>query len=365
MKYIKKFLKECFRYKLSGFSMVACLSLSMLAAYYGITIFNNLYYEHKEQTEYQYQYTTTFNCMAKELSELPSLPENINCNLKITNYEMYLSDTNTTNLVHIALHSKDENWPLVSGYYPNEKERNETENPILIGQAFLEYTYEENGNRYYDIFDDKYKVVGVFGSKNSVAYDYYIVLYADSLGEKTKKMMEENEFMSSYNMILESNTEDTDVIFQSYIKNNYAASISAHESYFNASAAPIYNEKEFCIIIYLFCFICIAIIMKFWMVQRSHEMQVCKAFGYSNRKVILRLLRSFGCMMLFSLIVFSICCSTINFILKDSLKEYHLEFSWNILIPYFAVFFIAVLVVSIKPVYVLITKSIASSLHEG
>ena len=99
--------------------------------------------------------------------------------------------------------------------------------------------------------------------------------------------------------------------------------------------------------------------------QRLYEMQICKAFGFSNRKVLLRLLSSFCCMVLFSLIVFSICCTTINFVLKDSLKEYHLEFSWNILLPYFAVFIIAVLVVSIKPVYVLITKSIASSLHEG
>ncbi|MBQ4521842.1 MAG: hypothetical protein IJA10_02690 [Lachnospiraceae bacterium] len=75
MKYLKKFFRQCFRYKLSGVSMVACLIISMLAAYYGITIFNNIYYEHKESTEYAYQYTTTFNCNVDSLSELPSLPD--------------------------------------------------------------------------------------------------------------------------------------------------------------------------------------------------------------------------------------------------------------------------------------------------
>ena len=103
------------------------------------------------------------------------------------------------------------------------------------------------------------------------------------------------------------------------------------------------NEKEFYIIIYLFCFVCIAVVMKFWIMQRTHEMQVCKAFGYNNLRIIFRLLRSFGCMLLFSLSVFSICCSTINWIFKDSLKEYHLEFSWNILLPYLFVFLIAIL----------------------
>ena len=177
--------------------------------------------------------------------------------------------------------------------------------------------------------------------------------------------MEENTFINDYNMVLESNTEDTELIFDSYIKNHYAAATDSCESYFNASAAPIYNEKEFCIIIYIFCFVCIAVVMKFWMMQRSHEMQICKAFGYSNFKVILRLLSSFGCMIFFSLILFAICCSIINFTLKDSLKEYHLGFSHTILIPYIITFSIAIIVVIIKPIYTLIHKSISTNLREG
>lgn len=364
MKYIKKFFQECFRYKLSGVSMVACLTLSMLAAYYGITIFKNIYQEHKESTEYAYQYTTTFSCKADGISEFPTLPEGVNCNLKLSDYEMYLSDANCTRLVQIILHSEDENWPLISGHFPDSKEIKQNENLILIGQALVDDAYKEDGELYYDVFGDKYKVAGVLGSKNSVLFDYYVVLYADCLGEHTKQMLEENKLNNTYRMILESNTKDTEMIFNSYIKNNYAAAIDFTDSLFNVSAAPTSNEKEFCIIIYLFCFVCIAVVMKFWIMQRTHEMQVCKAFGYSNLKVLLRLLCSFGSMVLFSLVVFTICCSIINWIFKDSFKEYHLEFSWNILLPYLLVFLIAILFVSVKPVYKLITKDIAGVMRK-
>lgn len=94
-------------------------------------------------------------------------------------------------------------------------------------------------------------------------------------------------------------------------------------------------------------------------------MQICKAFGYSNLRVVLRLLVSLECMMILSFVIFLFCLPVINFIIKESIKEYNLRFSWHIIGPYCLIYIVAILFVSIKPVYKMMSKSITINLREG
>lgn len=268
MKMVKAFIKECFRYKISGFAMIICLVLSMLTAYYGVTIFKNIFFEYKEKAEYAYRYTTSFSCNVKSISDIPSLSQNIDCNLKIIDFAVCMEDSNITRIVKIIVNSHNEIIPLVEGNYLMDGEREACGHVVLIGRGLLPETYERDGVRYYNIFGDEYKVLGVLGAKNSTIFDDEIILYLDCLGLNTKKIMSENNESFNYEMVLQSDTVNTKKVFDDYLKGKYSASLNHYKSYNNATSVPVYNEKEFCILIYLFCFICIAVIMKFWIMRR-------------------------------------------------------------------------------------------------
>lgn len=358
---MKRFLKECFRYRLSGVAMVACLVLSMLAAYYGISIYKNMFLEYKDNTEYAYPYRTVLRCYVSDVSEFPSLPESVACNLKIIDFHMVSDNANTTNLGDIIINSRDENWPLVSGHYASREEREQGENLILIGQGLLDSAYSVGNDLYYKVFGDEYRVIGVLGTKESVTFDYKLVLYLDCLGEHTQERIF-RESQSGFFLSLESNTTDTEQIYHQYMEGQYPITMEHYETYSNASAAPIYNEKSFCIIIYLFCFFCIGIVIRFWLMQRKHEMQICRAFGYTNQKILLRLLNSFSRILLFSFGIFVVFCLGINQLIRQVVEEYRLEFSWYIILPYIFLFLLSVFIVSGKALYRFLHKSIVENL---
>lgn len=361
---VRKFVKEGFRYKLSGVALTACLTLSMLAAYYGITMFKNIYMENKDTTDYAYSSRTLFVCYAEDVSELPVLPEGIPCNLKMLNCNVITDNENTTCLADIIINSYDENYPLVSGHYANETELGQGEYVIVLGQERLKDAYLVGDEFYYKIFGEEYRVIGVTGTEDSVVFDYSLFLYLDCIGENTLSRLFENSVSAqgAFYFALESNTVDTDAIFQEYIEEQYSAAKENNQLQSTITAAPINNEKGFCIIIYLFCFFCIGIVIRFWLKQRKHEMQICRAFGYTNGRIVLRLLSSFGRIFLVSLGIFAVCCVGIHLLMRQVVMEYRLEFSWYTVLPYVGIFLLSIPIVSGKSLYDFLHNSVAENL---
>lgn len=353
--------RECFRYKISGIAMVACLVLSMMAAYYGVTIYKNIYMEYREKVDYAYPYTTYFKCYVDEASDIPVLPEGLNCNLKILDCWMYADSMNATVSVDISLYSSDENRPLISGTYADKHQRERGKPIIIVGQDRFADSYENGNVQYYELYGDAYRVVGVFGSERSKLYDYNLMIYGDCLGNHVlQRLLSDND--GTFSLVLESNLVDTEQIYNEYIKDNYNVIEDPDDSVSYGTAALPFHEKAFCIIIYIFCFSCIAIVIQFWLRQRKHEMKICRAFGFTNRKILLRLLKSMGIILAVSLLIFAVCCWGINTILGRIVVEYKLEFSWYTVLPYVGIFIVSILLVSVKSVYEFLHKSIMKNL---
>lgn len=356
---LRQIWRECFRYKISGIAMTACFVLSMMAAYYGVTIYKNMYMEYKEKMDYAYTYTTCFKCYVDEASDIPVLPEGLNCNLKMLDCWMYADSMKETVSVTISLCSSDENWPLISGAYADKRQRESGEPIIIVGQDRVADLYENT--QYYELYGDAYRVAGVFGSDKSKLYDYNLMIYGDCLGNHAlQRLLSDND--GTFSLVLESNLVDTEQIYNEYIKDNYNVMKDSNGSVSYGTAALPFREKAFCIIIYVFCFSCIAIVIQFWLRQRKHEMQICRAFGFTNRKILLRLFKSFGIILALSLLIFIACCWGLNAILGRIVAEYNLAFSWYTVLPYVGVFIASILLVSVKSVYEFLHKSIMENL---
>lgn len=207
-------------------------------------------------------------------------------------------------------------------------------------------------------------MIGVLGSGNSSLFDSKIVLYIDCLGEQVKKHLC-SVGQSGCTITLESDKTDVEEVYNTYIKNNYnvtkSTNIETGDEYLD-SAIPIRYEKEYCIIIYIFCFVCISIVLRFWLSQRVHEMKICRAFGYSDRKVVIRLLSSFVSIIMVSLFFFLVLVFLLNLGFKDMIIEYNLFVSWEVVLIYISIFLLSLIVIGVKPIYCFIHNSIVEGM---
>ncbi len=355
---MKKIFEEMFRYKISGTAMLICLVVSMFAAYYGITIYKNVFYEYMDKNEYKYKSETYFTYVPGEMSIFPSVPKDSHVNLKIKNCSAYADISKDTIIIDVVLNSYKENYPLKSGHYPNIDEQKE--HVVVLGEARMNGTYEKNNKTYYSLFGEEYRVVGVIGSQNSISFDSKVLVYGMD-NELLKRLVSTAE--SGYSMVLESNECDTRQIYDEFIAPLNAALSMKTEDFSNSTAEPIYGEKLYCIVIFLFSFTCIAVVISFWMNQRKHELQVCRACGFTNFMIVKRIFKSLLWIFLFAFCIFVILSFGINYLLGSISREYNLGFSTSIILPYIGVFAVALIVVCIVPITGMLNTCIAASLN--
>lgn len=363
MERIKDIVRECFRYKISGIALVSCFVVSMLAMHYGISIYNNILKEHLEKNNYKYTYELNMNGLARSLNDIPRLPKSAKCNMKICGVMVHDDMENVTRIIDIIVSSYKEKWPLISGSYATEKMLKNKEKIILIGQNRMQDTYVKDNDMYYRISGEEYRVIGVVGSENSGIFDECIILYMDCLGKQVEKCITDSA--QGLNITLESDTRDVNEVYDRYIRGNYSmakSEVSGEQDEYLSTAAPSYNEKEYCITIYLFSLACIWLVVKFWLAQRTHEMKICRAFGFSNKKIVLRLLYSIASMFLVSMTIFSLIVFVLQIVMKNLMAEYRLFFSLKYIAIYILIFILSILIIGGKSIYGFVKKSIVENL---
>ncbi len=355
---MRSVFKEMFRYKISGTAMLVCLVVSMFAAYYGVTIYKNVFFEYMDKNEYKYKSETHFTYMPDEAGTFPSVPKDSHANLKIKNCSALADVSGDTIIIDVVLHSYQENYPLQSGHYPDVDEQEER--VVVLGRERMEDAYERDNATYYSLFGEEYKVVGVIGSENSVYFDTCVFVYG--MGDELRQRLASTAEMG-YSMVLESNDCDTRQIYDEFVDAMDAVVSVETEDLATGSAEPIYGEKLYCIIIFLFSFTCIAVVISFWMNQRTHELQVCRACGFTNFMIVKRIFKSLLLLCLFAFCIFVCLALGVNFLLGSVSKEYNLGFSASIILPYAGVFITALIIVCIIPITGMLHMGIASSLN--
>lgn len=363
MERIKDIVRECFRYKISGIAMVSCFVVSMLAMHYGISIYNNILQEHLEKNNYKYAYELTMNGIVQSLDDIPRLSKSAKCNMKIRWVMVHDDMENVTKVIDVIVSSYEEKWPLISGSYATEKMLKSKEKIILIGQNRVQDAYSKDGGMYYKISGEEYRVIGVVGSEKSSIFDGCIILYMDCLGKQVEKSITDSA--QGLNITLESDTSDVNEVYDRYIKGSYSmakSEASDEQDMYLSTVVPSYNEKEYCIIIYLFSLACIWLVIKFWLTQRTHEMKICRAFGFSNKKIVLRLFYSIASMFLVSMAIFLLIVFVLQIVMKNLMAEYRLFFSLKYIALYILIFILSILIIGGKSVYGFVKKSIVENI---
>ena len=128
------------------------------------------------------------------------------------------------------------------------------------------------------------------------------------------------------------------------------------------SAVPFRNETQYCILIFVFCFICISMILQFWLSQRIHEMKIRRAFGYSTKQILMCLMKSLCSIIFVSTVIFISCLVLLHIVFHELFIEYNLFFSKEIAGIYILIFLASFVIISIYPIYCFFQKGIAEQL---
>lgn len=181
--------------------------------------------------------------------------------------------------------------PIKSGRFFSENDFNKNERLAVIGKGLLEDTTEENGERYYYIKNNYYKVIGVLGDeKKTTTYDYSAYINLDSLinddnfnlhgefildaGDRSKSILEDvREQYKESSLKIEEVKKQSHSSILKLIKEDYRYNI-------------IHIIKVLLILI-----ISILLVTNFWIKDKSEEIGIRRAIGASKLRVSLVILK--------------------------------------------------------------------------
>ena len=362
MRQMRCIIRECFRYRISGIAMVSCFVVSMLALHYGVQIFSNIIKEQNEKNNYMYSNQLNMTGSVVSMEDMPQLPDSVKCNMKICGVMVHDDMDDVTRFIDIIVSSYMEKWPLVEGRYATDTMIENKEKIALIGQDLVQYARIAGDGMYYSIAGDEYKVIGVLGSEKSAIFDESILLYAGCLGANIEKYVVNPSIV--LNIALESDVDDVDDVYDKYINGRYDVVRSGTQDVadqYLTSVEPLYNEKQYCVYIYLFSLACIWLIVRFWLTQRLHEIKICRAFGFSGSQIIKRLVCSICSIMAVSMVGFSVIVLCLQIFLKKVMMEYRLYLSFRYIAIYALLFILSMIIICGRTVYVFITKGVVQN----
>ena len=331
-----------------------CMQISfvcvILILFFGINIYVNIYAEKDDKNAYKYTYETTLSTTEDiTADEYISKLQLADCNVKIINFNAYIDDMKSTILTDIMINSVEENYPFEEGGIGN---LTDGEKDVILGAAYKENVYQKDGESYFRIFGEEYKVCGFLSSGKSVSFDYKIIVDYDGIGEAFKEELRRNADYG-IELILESYTEDTDTIYSELRDMGLSLSVTTSEV-FLASAKTFMNEQTYCVVIYMFCFICIYTILIYYIKSHRKEFAIRKINGYSKSKNMLIMYKDIFSNFLVSFLLSMIIICIILKSLSKYIQEYNIQISFQNLIIMFIIFLVSLFLVSIRPFYNLV-----------
>ncbi len=280
-------MKKIFRYRMSSWSFVLGMIISFVSLYLGVRSQMALKNAYAEKNGNTYQFETYCTYAGKQFS--PDIIYNAGYgNCMIEELYVMLDDVHSINAINIIIYNNEDiHLPLKEGHWLSKNELKKEDEIAYIGIDYKDYTYEIEGEPYFKIHGESYKVVGYIGGGRSNEYDRYVMLFAGNLGEMVQTQLYSDSQYMGLSLAFKSDKKNMEEV----------ANMSAADELFvyaNNENDDVYvgvdsKATYFWLFIYGGCVLVLVSI--FWIIQREHELAIRKAYGYSNKKLVLMLVR--------------------------------------------------------------------------
>lgn len=188
MKFIRKINGD------SIFLIIMCMSITISFFYFMVGIEKQMLLEKIGQGDFNKGATHfCYNRNTASFQDIVSSFQNSNQN----NFAL-LYDDYSSNIRQIFIKGEYNSSPLISGRFFNEKDFNKNKKLAVIGKNYIANMLEENGQKYIQIENQKFQVIGIMGMNIDTGLDDRIIINADAL----YKEVQNNIFIldSNYNL---------------------------------------------------------------------------------------------------------------------------------------------------------------------
>lgn len=331
-RYLIMKIRKIFRYPLSTVYLIVGLIIAFLMLFDGLTIYNQVTSDTKENQKMQYLETTevTIDNMENVEMDFDLFKSKEKVNINVVS-EGYVEGVEGNVRIDVVLQEKEKpRLSMERGRMPSPDEIQQGKPVLAIVDNLQEYAIKRDGKEYINLSGTEYEVVGIIKNMDS---NSNIVVYSDCLASKLLHHILE---MNSFKLVLNSESENTykayKEIKEKLIKKSPAIEIAAYKRDNNIDAlsyAMNNTEASVVLFIYLFSIANCVIISEFWIEQRRVEVAIKKAFGFSNFKIVKDIFKEMllNCLLAGTACYFvQLCISKIigyasGYVIKADIKE--------------------------------------------
>lgn len=315
-------MKSLFRYKASAIGIVAGISIGLLSLFYADYIRQLDDLEQREREKFSYQYQVCFSAMTYTEADAQLVLDALQ-RFPVTsiaeNASLYVNDEYAEHLCRVIVSQKEElPYYLISGGYPTDEELAAGEPVVILGKALQDQTVSKSDREYILICGEEYRVIGYCSGENTTITNYSILLFADCLGEQTRRDVWQagNTYMQTYS--LNSDTRSPRDIYGELKAELEAAGIQVghltdYKSDFNGSQ---YRENyiKLAYIVYFFSLFLTLAVIQYWLHQRKYEIAVRRIYGYGRKKLYGYILKELAGLLMLAVLVSLLLYGMIAFI---------------------------------------------------
>ena len=280
-------MKNVFRYKTSSICFFVGMAFSFIALYYGNRSEFKLRNAMMEKNGNKYQYETDVSYYGTSFSpDWISKSDRGNCIIRAfyvsLDYAKVITSADIIVYNNEALH-----LPMLSGKLPQASTKDTNEHIVAIGEAYRQYVHKLNGEDYFTINGEEYRVTGYIGGGMSNEYDEYIVLHAECLGDGLNQQLCSDSSALGMDIVFQSDKyEMAEDIEKTRTALSKMGSCSVNSSEYNEEATVNLDSGSTYFWIYVYCGGISVLISVFWIIQRKKELVIRRAYGYSNKRLI-------------------------------------------------------------------------------
>lgn len=244
----------------------------------------------------------------------------------------------------------DNKLPILEGKNFTLNDINSTDKKILVGKNLINEIIKEGDEQFFVIEDEKYKVVGILGDNNKeTGYDNTFVINLNStnmildstsickLNVENKKDLQKIE--NKYTKLAELNGGKVDDSEENNEKLNLKEIIDDNKAFMDMAK-----------IIFVFGILNTIVVVYYWMNKNIKDIGVRKAYGATDFKIVLYILKQYQIGILISSFLGVGAHIVFQAILKSMFPKFSFELYFVNIIIIIAIFSFIGLIVSVIPI---------------
>jgi len=246
-------------------------------------------------------------------------------------------------------------YPLLEGrYYTSDEIKNESK-VIILGKELKKYVEEKNGKEYVSIKKKEYSVIGYVGFKGKRSlWDSRIFIPAMTLLSDLNQNYGYDGFSAilySNKKVINNNVNRLEKFYKNKYKNVEVNNVGKikNDNIIEDIISSVDNVLVLAILGYLIAIMFTISIVSMWIDKRKYEIAVRKAFGYSNKDIMVLIFYEISG-LLFIAMIFALIIQFILGLYFDEILGYTTKiFIQNIIVSFFTII-VTTLITMIFPI---------------